>query len=196
MDLAALFPVFLPVLGGKEEIHKFPGAKLRWNPGSDGSDGAGLENFPSGRSRGRIPTRGSRKTWNSSTSIPSPSFLIHQVGIGVGKNPKSSWDLPFQDLGIGVFHGGIGSHPCFPCSREPPGKLGILFPLTFLVGVVEEIPLGEDAPALVPLGAEKAGLWNGKKKPGKAGKIGKRGRKSGKEGENRENWEKSSFFIP
>lgn len=52
MDLAALFPVFLLLLGGKEEIHKFPGAKIRWNPGSDGSDGAGLENFPSRHSRG------------------------------------------------------------------------------------------------------------------------------------------------
>lgn len=59
-------------------------------------------------------------------------------------------------------------------------KLGILFPLTFLVGEVEEIPLGEDAPALVPLGAEKAGLWKTGKNGGKMGKArGKKG-KAGK----------------
>lgn len=52
-------------------------------------------------------------------------------------------------------------------------KLGILSPLTFLVGVVEETPLGEDAPALVPLGAEKTGLWKTGKKQEKYGKTQK-----------------------
>lgn len=61
-------------------------------------------------------------------------------------------------------------------SLFPTRKLGILSPLTFLVGVVEEIPLGEDAPALVPLGAEKAGLW----------KMGKKREKSGKTHKNQE----------